>query len=223
MSWLYFQEDWALEHKVTFDGVEKKIYLSPNVTSFSVKDDIYSAWKEWVRIRDNAKYLPALRTIGGDPVGGGQYAGDIYFLINDWQIVVDHTVKVTGILYHDNPSLDPYVVLPGGGVTSTVSNLALAYNTSGGAATAADIWAYPSRTITTVIPTAAQIRQEIDTYSTKLAQLVSLVNALPTATQIRTEMDTNSTKLAQIKAILDSIDVPKINDGLTKTEFLALQ
>jgi hypothetical protein len=45
----------------------------------------------------------------------------------------------------------------------------------------------------------------------------------PTTVQIRTEMDTNSAKLAQIKAILDTMDVDKINDGLTKTEFLALQ
>lgn len=139
MSWFLFQEDWALLHKVTFDGVAKRIYLSPNVSSFTVKDDIYSSWKEWTQIRDNAKFLPALRTIGGDPVGGGQYAGDIYFLINDWQIIVGHTIKMTGILYHDNPSLDPYIVLPGGGVTATVSNLALAYNSGSGVGTVTEV------------------------------------------------------------------------------------
>lgn len=182
MSWLFFQEDWALGHDVTFDGAVRRIYLSPNVTSFSVKEDFYSNWKEWMTVRDNSKYLPAFRTIGGDAVGGGQYAGDIYFLINDWQIVIETTVKVDGILYHDNPALDPFIVEAGGGVTSTVSNLAIAYGTTGGSgATAADVWSYSSRTLSTAFPTA------------------------PTVTEIRQEIDSNSTQLAAIKAKTDTI------------------
>lgn len=111
------------EQKCIFDGENKKIYINPNINQISVKEDIYSNWKEWVQVRDNSKFVPAIRTIGGDPVGGGQFAGDIYFLRNNWQIVIDHQVEVSGILYHDDP-ISPFVIEAGGGVTSTVSNLA---------------------------------------------------------------------------------------------------
>lgn len=109
--------------KCTFDGINKQIIVNPGETEISVKQDLYSAWKEWVQVRNNARYLPAFRTIGGDPVGGGQYAGDIYFLKNGWQIVVNSQVNFQGILYHDD-SISPFIINSGGGVTSTVSNLA---------------------------------------------------------------------------------------------------
>ncbi len=131
MLWNYWQQDWLLSHKVIFDGSSKRIYIDPSASAISAKEDLYSASKEWLQLRDNAKFLPPFRTIGGDPVGGGLYAGDIYFLINDWQIVIEHNVKVSGTIYHDNPALDPFIIEAGGGVTSSVSNLAYAYNTTG--------------------------------------------------------------------------------------------
>lgn len=219
MSWLFFQEDWALGHDVTFDGANRRIYLSPNVTTFSVKDDFYSNWKEWMRLRDNTKYLPAFRTIGGDSVGGGQYAGDIYFLINGWQIVVNTTVKVNGILYHDDP-LDPFIVQSGGGVTSTVSNLAIGYTAegSGSGATAADVWSHPTRSLTTTFPeapTVVQIRQEIDTNSTQLSAIKAKTDTIVTppsaatiADAVRTELTPELTKIMTLEN----------NPGLTPTQ-----
>jgi len=129
-----WQEDWLLYHKATFDGENKLIIINEDSSTLSVKDDIYSAWKEWVRLRDNSKFLPAVRTIGGDPVGGGKFAGDIYFLLNDWKIIVNHAVAIDGTLYNDTGE-SPYTILPGGGVTATVSNLAYAVATSNGALT----------------------------------------------------------------------------------------
>jgi hypothetical protein len=120
---------------VVFDGENRQIIINEGVTDIDVKQDIYSNWKEWMQVRDNAKYLPAIRTTGGDPVPGGQFTGDTYFLINDWQIVVNQLVKVTGILYHDNPALEPYIINAGGGVIATVSNLAQSVATSDGALT----------------------------------------------------------------------------------------
>jgi hypothetical protein len=120
--WAAFSDQWQLGQKVTFDGINKKIYVAPSVSSISVKADIYSSWKEWMQLYDNSKFLPAIRTIGGDNVGSGQYAGDIYFLVNGWQIVLDHLVEVQGTLYHDD-AISPYVIQSGGGVISTVSNL----------------------------------------------------------------------------------------------------
>ena len=121
--------------KVTFDGINKRIIVNEGVTDINVKQDVYSNWKEWMQVRDNSKYLPAIRTTGGDPVPGNQFTGDTYFLINDWQIVVNQLVKVTGILYHDNPALEPYIINDGAGVIATVSNLAQSVATSDGALT----------------------------------------------------------------------------------------
>lgn len=122
LLWAAFSNQWELNHPITFDGLNKKIYVAPGVSTIEVKKDLYSNWKEWVRLYDNAKFLPAFRTIGGDPVGAGQTAGDIYFLINGWQIIVQEPISVTGVLYHDDP-IPVYVITGGGSVTSTVSGL----------------------------------------------------------------------------------------------------
>jgi hypothetical protein len=149
---------------VTFDGINKLIYINPGVTSLRVKEDIYSNWKEWVQVRDNSKYEAAFRTTGGDPVGGGLYAGDIYFTINDWKIVIQEQVTVEGIIYDDTPGVSPFIVQPGGGVRNVVSNLAYAYNVAGLG--------------------VEDIRIEMDTNSTKLASIDSRVQALPDADDI---------------------------------------
>jgi hypothetical protein len=125
LIWAAYGEQWAVNHKVTFDGVNRKIIVSPYVDSIDVKANIYSDWKEWVRLYDNSKFLPAIRTIGGDPVGGGLFAGDIYFLINGWKVEVASNLTVNGILYDDSGG-SPYIILPGGSVRATVSNLAYA-------------------------------------------------------------------------------------------------
>lgn len=170
--------------KCTFDGDNKLIYINPGETEVYVKEDIYSGWKEWIQVRDNSKYIDAFRTTGGDPVGGGLYAGDIYFTVNGWKIVIQEQVNVTGIIYDDTPGQSPFIVAPGGGVRNIVSNLAYAYSTTGASA-----------------PTVQQIRQEMDSNSTKLADIKSTV-------------DTNATTLQQISI--------KQDDALTKGDFLAL-
>ena len=129
LLWATYENQWKLNHKVTFDGLNKRIYVAPSVSTLDVKADLYSSWKEWMQLYDNAKFLPAFRTIGGDSVGGGQFAGDLYFLMNGWQIVVDHLVNINGILYHDDP-ISPYVIEAGGGVIATVSNLAQSISTA---------------------------------------------------------------------------------------------
>jgi len=101
--WASFAEDWEKQHKVVFDGANKRIVVYPYITAIDIKRDIYSAWKEWVTIRDNAKFPSAIRTIGGDTTIGTQRAGDIYFLINEWKLVVDFTATViSGMLFSDD-------------------------------------------------------------------------------------------------------------------------
>jgi hypothetical protein len=132
--------------KCTFDGDNKLIYVNTQYSSVNVKVDMYSASKRWLKRRQNLAYLPPIRAIGGDLVDStnGIYAGDLYFLENNWQVIIDHQVSVNGVLYQDNPALTTYVVQSGGGVISTVSNLAYSYNTLG-----------------TTVPTTAQITDAI--------------------------------------------------------------
>lgn len=118
------------DHKVVFNPTSRRIIVKPGVTSISVKTDLYSAWKEWLMVDDNSKHPQAFRAIGGDPIGSGRYAGDIYFLMNAWQVEINHFVQVEGALYHDDGIL-PFVVNPSGGVISTVSNLVQTVGTSG--------------------------------------------------------------------------------------------
>ena len=97
-------DHWILGHKVTFDGENRLILINRDVTDIDVKVELYSDWKEWLRVRDNAKYFEALRTIGGDPTEPGQRAGDQFFLINDWRIRTwegDHQLNVAGSLFVD--------------------------------------------------------------------------------------------------------------------------
>ena len=89
--------------KLTFDGPNKLIYVNENETSINIKEDLYSGWKEWMQYSTNSAFIPAVRTTGGDPVGGGEFSGDIYFLINGWKLYIDVTkTSVDGVLYSDD-------------------------------------------------------------------------------------------------------------------------
>jgi hypothetical protein len=148
--------------KVTFDGDNRLIYINPQYSSISIKVDVYSAMKRWLQRRQNTQYYPPLRTIGGDQVGtSGQYAGDIYFLFNNWLMIIDHQVSVSGILYTDNYTT-PYLITSGGGVIASVSNLAYSYNTVGATVPTASqiatqVWTTPSSGLTDVTTIGGQI------------------------------------------------------------------
>jgi hypothetical protein len=97
--------------KVTFDGPNKLIIVDNGETSLSVKEDMYSAWKDWIKLTDNAKYLQAFSTIGGDPLVGSLNLGDTYFLENGWKIRPyegEHRLTVEGNLY-SRDGLSPFV------------------------------------------------------------------------------------------------------------------
>lgn len=176
-----FWEIWLLYHKCVFDGVNKLIIVTPSASDISVKEDIYSAWKEWALVESNGKFLPALRTTGGDPIGGGAYTGDVYFLINGWRLVIDHSCQINGSIFSDDyPS--PYISVTGTQIViNKVSSLVSTVST-GGSGTA---------------PTVQQIRAEMDDNSVKLAAILAKPDAA-TPIQIRQELDSNSTKLSTI-------------------------
>lgn len=141
--------------KCIFDGENKLIYVNPNESIISIKEDVYSGWKEWVSVRDNSKFPPAIRTTGGDPIPGtNQFTGDTYFFINGWRFIIDHSVAIDGVIYSDDfPS--PFVQVAGTQiVTNKVSSLVQTVTTEsiGGI----------------TIPSVQDIRQEMDVNSSKL-------------------------------------------------------
>ncbi len=93
---------------ITFDGPNKIIQLDTVTTVYSA-EYIYSRWKDWVLLSDNAKYLEAFRVIGGDDLGGGATAPAFVFLRNDygWRIQkpeAEINVTINGNLVKQDPS-----------------------------------------------------------------------------------------------------------------------
>ena len=108
----YFWEFWAPydpqngyygNQKCTFDGLNKLILINPSETEVSVKEDIYSAWKEWTSVADNSKFLSAIRVTGGEPITGTNlFTGDTYFVTNGWRIYIDHSCTIDGVIFSDD-------------------------------------------------------------------------------------------------------------------------
>tara|TARA_R110000787_G_scaffold579_10_gene2115 strand:- start:5632 stop:6126 length:495 start_codon:yes stop_codon:yes gene_type:complete len=86
-----------------FDGVNLYATL-PSIGTFDVEKNLYSAWKEWIALSDNAKYPPAFDTTGGDTIGAGSTIAPYYFLRTDlgWKIKSpeeDGDVTIVGNMY----------------------------------------------------------------------------------------------------------------------------
>lgn len=158
------------EHVCIFDGENKLIYVNPEINFVSVKEDIYSDWKEWTQVRDNSKYPPAIRVTGGDPIGGGLYTGDVYFLINGWRIFVDHSMTIDGVIYSDDfPS--PYIQQAGTQIVTNVVS-SLVQTTS------------PQVTVSE-IPAIDDINAKIISINAYLDTVLTAVQTLPTETEIK--------------------------------------
>jgi hypothetical protein len=100
-----------MAEKVTFDGPNKIINVNYGITELDAQGDIYSAWKRWITtppsasdVPVNAGYLEALRTVGGDSIGGGQFVSAYFFLMNGWRLRSwsgNHFLQIFGNLYVD--------------------------------------------------------------------------------------------------------------------------
>lgn len=86
---------------LTFDPAARRIVLDSATTTAT---EIYSRWADWVATSDNAKYLPAFRSLGGDDLGGGLLVPPYYFLLNGWRVrpmEADQTLTIDGNLFVD--------------------------------------------------------------------------------------------------------------------------
>lgn len=99
---------------ITFEAVNKRIVLG---SALADTKDVYSEWKQWWMTDDNAKYLPAFRVVGGDPLSSDRSVPTYLFLENGWRIrpmESNHTLHITG----------GQISVDGGGdpVVSTIGN-----------------------------------------------------------------------------------------------------
>lgn len=138
--------------KFLFDGENKLFIAKPGVTSVDVQVDLYSAYKQEILIGDNSKWPEAIRTAGGDPIGGGVFVGAFFFLMNGFKIrpqEADHILVLNGNLFLDDgetgdivvPTLGDYNVM----VRQVVSSIVNVVQTSGSSpsAIATAVWDAP--------------------------------------------------------------------------------
>lgn len=131
---------------VTFDGASRIITeISTGGDNSLDAREIYSEWKEWVTLSDNAKFLPAFSVIGGEPTGPGQNAGSFFFLTNGWRLrpaELNHALTISGNLLVEGGVGSPIVNTLGAFNVPTFierSNLVTTVATGGSSLTAAEI------------------------------------------------------------------------------------
>jgi hypothetical protein len=134
-----------MAEKVSFDGENKLIICDSTALNIIVQDDIYSAWKRWVLIDDNSKYLEAIRTIGGDPISEVLSLGATFFLLNGWKIrpaEQNYVLNVEGNLYSED-GLPPFVQTVGDyNVQILVARSNLIDTVKLGSSAATEVWAH---------------------------------------------------------------------------------
>lgn len=69
-----------------FDGPNREIVVGAGTSNINMQF-VYSFWKQWVLGR-NAQFLPAIRVVGGDELGGDSRVAIYMFLQNNWRFRV---------------------------------------------------------------------------------------------------------------------------------------
>lgn len=136
LAWASFGEDWELRDKCTFDGAQRIIQVNAGETLIELETDVYSAWKRWLLLRDNAKFPAAMDAVGGNPTVSGKRQGTTYFLLNGWRIRTwegDHALTLVGNLYVEGgqgspmvPTLEPHNILVSRETTNLVDTVEVA-------------------------------------------------------------------------------------------------
>jgi len=127
--WMW--EDYP-NQKVVFDGPTKTIFVNEGVTELDVKEDIYSAWKEWSIYsteQGTATTWPkAITAIGGDPITADQNVGTTFFLENGWRIQPfaskdPYVLTVNGNIYTRETGENPFLFAEGVSTSLVRSNI----------------------------------------------------------------------------------------------------
>jgi hypothetical protein len=96
----------------TFDGTNKRIILSSGTALINLSD-LWSRYKDWV-LTNNAGYLPAFDTVGGESIdlSEGTKVPLFLFIKNGWRIrpqEADHTLSIAGGTLVVDGGGDPFI------------------------------------------------------------------------------------------------------------------
>lgn len=162
-TWWQWDPNFYPGQKVAFDPNTKRIYVAEGVTLLNVKEDLYSAWKEW-NISSPEYPFPIAREVAISAIGGEQitqtvFVGSTFFLENGWRIKPwpsgnGYVLTIVGNLFTREAGENP--VVPESNVTINLERSSLATASLVGIDEALD-----------------QIQDQIDTIANK----VWLVNA----------------------------------------------
>lgn len=188
---------------VTVDFSNSIIIMDPAATTYDVQA-VYSYWKDQVLVGSNAQYNFAFSIVGGNTTSAPNSIPFYTFLENGWKVrpdEADHTLSVVSGILLSADGTDPFIDTIGAytvRINFQQPVQAIAVSTSGGGgASAADVWAYASRTLTAIgssgIASESNATSNRNTVQADIAAL-------------------NDISSADITAALNSYDVP------TKTE-----
>jgi hypothetical protein len=152
--------------------------MDASATTYNVQH-VYSNWKDTILVGANAQYDFAFSIVGGNTTSGANSIPYYTFLINAWRIKPDeanHTLEVTtGVLLVDGGGA-PFVNTTGSFVVQINYQQpvqAIAVSGGGGGASAADVWAHGTRTLTGVGSSGLATEANVDGVQTS-------VDAIPT-------------------------------------------
>lgn len=219
--------------KFTVDTANKRFVANFGVTSFDVKVDLYSDAKEhWLDGGNPMKFLFPIRSIGGDPVGGGVFAGDLYFLRDGWRVrpyEASHTLNITGNLFLDEgesggavvQTLGPYTVL----VNIRNSSQVLAVSTGGTVAPTQQQIRDAMALATGETPASGSVDDKLDDIATEAAAAAAATNVYSAEvtmtedheaqTYIYTVLWTQDGRAVQVEGTSPTIQAVAVTSGAT--------
>jgi hypothetical protein len=185
--------------KVTFDGLNRIIYVAEGVTELDIKIDVYSAWKEWVlgnqENPNGAVWPEAISAIGGEPLNDTLNVGSTFFLENGWRIQpvaskTPYILSVNGNIYTREAGGNPFLFAEGVSVNLLRSNL-----------------------VDQLVATAAVTEQDYINIAQKVWQYTKLLD---------TGTNSYGTLVKEVDSDLTTVKT-EVNKTLKKGEFLALK
>lgn len=191
--------DGAATDNVSINFGSKLIIMDPGAVEYDVQG-VYSIWKDTILLTSNAQYDFAFSIVGGNVISGAKSIPYYTFLANGWKVrpdEADHTLSVvTGVLVGESGG-DPFVDTLGAYTVRILFEQpvqAIAVSTGGGGgASAADIWAYSSRTLTGIGSSGIASESNATTNRTTIQSDITALNDL---------------SAADITAALNSYDAP---------------
>lgn len=138
----------------TVDYLNELLIMDTGVTEMSVPE-LYSVWKDDVLLTNNAQYQFAFSIVGGNTISGSKSIPQYCFLENGWKVrpqEANHTLAVTDGIIVDAGGSDPFVNTLGAytvRINYEQPVQAITVSTGGGGgATAAQVWSYTTRELT---------------------------------------------------------------------------